>query len=152
MINIRPVNPSEPSVRDLIAFHLTGMTSNSPKDSVYALDVSGLSEPDITLFGAFEAHECLSIGALKRLNTETGEIKSMRTATTATGRGIGKQILEHIIGTAREAGMKTLVLETGTGNSFAAAHHVYKIYGFQPCAEFGKYKQTEFNRFFSLAL
>jgi len=152
MITIRPVGPNEPQVSELIAFHLSGMISNSPKDSVYALDASGLSGPGITLFGAFENGACLSIGALKRQNSVTGEIKSMRTAESALGRGIGKLILERIIETAREHGLKTLVLETGTGESFDAAHHVYKRYGFLPADAFGPYEQTEFNRFFSLTL
>ena len=152
MRTIRPVNPDEPNVRELIAFHLSGMIANSPKDSVYALDASGLSDPEITLFGAFENQKCLSIGALKMLDTLTGEIKSMRTAESALGRGLGKSVLEHIIQTAYQSGIKTLVLETGTGHSFDAAHHVYEARGFVPCAAFGTYAQTEFNRFFSLTL
>ena len=152
MITIRPAKPNEPTVRALIEFHLSGMISNSPKDSVYALDASGLSAPDVTLFGAFEDEVCISIGALKKLDSTIGEIKSMRTTEAALGRGIGKSVLEHIIQTARETGLKKLVLETGTGESFDAAHHVYKNYGFRPCGVFGDYNKTEFNRFFSLTL
>jgi len=152
MIAIRRARPDEPSVSELIAFHLSGMVANSPKDSVYALDASGLADADITLYGVFENDSCLSIGALKTLSATTGEIKSMRTAETAIGRGLGKLILEHIIRTARDSGIKTLMLETGTGESFDAAHHVYRTYGFQPCSAFGDYKQTRFNRFFSLTL
>lgn len=152
MITIRPVEPTERGVGDLIAFHLSGMVSNSPRESVFALDASGLSAPNISLFAAFEDDTCLSIGALKKLTATLGEIKSMRTADVALGRGIGTLVLEHIMDKARKNGMKTLVLETGTGVGFEAAHHLYKKYGFLPAAAFGSYKQTEFNRFFSLTL
>ena len=150
MIEIRRVKPTDPEVAALIEFHLSGMISNSPKDSIYALGVSGLSSTDVTLFGAFENDKCLSIGALKSLSPTDGEIKSMRTAQAALGRGLGKAILKHIIEVAQMSGLKGLFLETGTGPTFAAAHHIYQTHGFVPYEPFGNYTQSTFNRFFWL--
>ena len=152
MVDIRLVNPQNPEIAAIIAFHLSGMVENSPKDSVYALNASGLSDPAVTLFGAFQNGKYLSIGALKTLSKTEGEIKSMRTIQSALGQGLGKAILRHIIQFARRSGITILFLETGTGQSFEAAHHIYKTYGFEPCAAFGDYAQSDFNRFFSLTL
>lgn len=152
MVDIRIVNPQDPEIAAIIAFHLSGMAENSPKDSVYALNASGLSEPAVTLFGAFQNDKCLSIGALKKLSQTEGEIKSMRTVKSALGQGLGKAILKHIIQVARNNELKTLFLETGTGQSFEAAHHIYETHGFNPCPAFGDYAQSDFNRFFALKL
>lgn len=151
-MQIRPVDPEEDAVKSLIAFHLSGMISNSPKGSVHALAGSKLSSDDITMFGAFKGETCVSIGALKTLSRIAGEIKSMRTHPEALGHGYGKAILQHIIQEARERGWTKLSLETGTGPSFDAAHHIYETHGFIPAEAFGDYKATDFNRFFSLTL
>lgn len=152
MVEIRIIKPQDPEISAIIAFHLSGMVENSPKDSVYALNESGLSDPAVTLFGAFRNETCLSIGALKTFGKAEGEIKSMRTINSALGQGLGKAVLRHIIQFARTSGLTILFLETGTGQSFEAAHHIYKTYGFEPCAAFGDYAQSDFNRFFSLTL
>lgn len=152
MIEIRSVKPTDPEVAALIRFHLSGMTANSPKDAIYALDTSGLSSSDVKLFGAFENDNCLSIGALKSLSPTDGEIKSMRTAEAALGRGLGKAVLKHIIEFARSNGTNNLYLETGTGPTFAAAHHIYHTHGFVPCEPFSDYAKSNFNRFFCLKI
>lgn len=152
MVEIRIVKPQDPEIAAIIAFHLSGMVENSPKKSVYALNASGLSDPAVTLFGAFRNEKCLSIGALKTLSKTKGEIKSMRTIKSALGQGLGKAVLRHIIQFAQTSGLTTLCLETGTGQSFDAAHHIYKTHGFKPCPAFGDYAQSEFNRFLALTL
>lgn len=150
--DIKIVRPEDEDVAAIIRLHLSGMIANSPAESVYALNGSGLSSPDVTLFGAFEGETCLSIGALKMLNQTSGEIKSMRTLTDALGRGFGKAILKHIIGVAKQRGFDSLFLETGTGESFAAAHHIYRSEGFVQTRAFGDYMATDFNRFYLLDL
>lgn len=152
MTDIRVVNPQDPEISAIIASHLSGMVENSPKDSVYAMDASGLSDPAVTLFGAFQNGQCQSIGALKKLSDTEGEIKSMRTIETAMGQGFGKAVLRHIIHFARKNGIDTLLLETGTGQSFEAAHHIYDTHGFKPCSAFGDYEDSKFNRFFAFTL
>lgn len=152
MMDIRPIDPEQKTVKALIAFHLSGMTSNSPEGSVHALDGSKLSSDEITMFGAFDGETCVSIGALKTLSPTVGEIKSMRTHPDALGHGYGKAILQHLIQAARGRGFTKLSLETGTGPSFDAAHHIYETHGFMPTDAFGDYESTDFNRFFSLTL
>lgn len=76
----------------------------------------------------------------------------MRTDAVARGRGVGQAVLDRIVADARAAGLTRLLLETGTGPMFDAAHRLYARNGFAPCPPFGGYIATDFNRFLSRAL
>ncbi len=144
------VDISDPHVQALVQLHLGGMQENSPEGHVYALDRSGLSDPRVTLFGAYDEDKLLGIGALKTLSTDVGEVKSMRVYPAETGRGIGKMILESIISYAKSCGLKTLSLETGSGAAFDAAIGLYRKRGFKSGSAFGIYEASDFNQFFHL--
>jgi len=64
----------------LLREHLKDMYELSPPESVHALDLDALRSPDITVWSAWEGDELLGCGALKELDSRSGEIKSMRTA------------------------------------------------------------------------
>ncbi|MEG3180552.1 GNAT family N-acetyltransferase [Sphingomonas sp. LT1P40] len=149
---VREGGLDDPQIIALLEIHARGMLDNSPPDSCHFFDLSGLKTPDITFLSAWEGETLLGIGALRELDAHTGEIKSMRTAGTALGRGVGTAILRHIIALARDRGYTALKLETGTGPAFDAAHALYARYGFVPCPSFAGYRPTDFNRFFALAL
>ncbi len=142
----------DPQVIALLETHARGMLDNSPPGSCHFLDLSGLKTPDITFLSAWDGDTLLGIGAVKALGDGTGEIKSMRTAASAVGRGTGATILRHIIALARVRGYSALKLETGTGPSFDAAHRLYARHGFVPCPAFGDYEASDFNRFYALDL
>jgi putative acetyltransferase len=105
----------------LIARHLAGMHESSPPESVHAFDVDKLRQRDVTFWSAWVGAELAGCGALKQLDAQRGEIKSMRVADAFLGRGIGRAILERIMGEARARGMRNLWLETGSGDPFAPA-------------------------------
>jgi len=142
----------DPQVIALLEVHAGGMLANSPPGTTHFLDLSKLKTPDITFLSAWEGDTLLGIGAVKQLDGESGEIKSMRTAQAALGRGVGTVILRHIIALARERGYAALKLETGTGAAFDAAHALYARHGFVPCPPFADYEATDFNRFFALPI
>ncbi|WP_447725372.1 GNAT family N-acetyltransferase [Sphingomonas koreensis] len=152
MIQIHDGRLDDPQVIGLLEVHAGGMLANSPPGTCHFLDLSGLKTPDITFLSAWEGETLLGIGAVKQLDGETGEIKSMRTAEAALGRGVGTAILRHIIALARARGYTALKLETGTGDAFDAAHALYARHGFVPCPPFADYEATDFNRFFALPL
>lgn len=151
-MEIREGGLDDPQVIGLLEIHAGGMLANSPPGTCHFLDLSGLKTPDITFLSAWEETTLLGMGAVKALDDRTGEIKSMRTAEAALGRGVGTAVLRHIIGLARERGYAALRLETGTGSAFDAAHALYARHGFVPCPPFADYEATDFNRFFALAL
>src|SRR6187431_2290190 len=107
-------DPGLPEVRELLEEHLRNMYELSPPESVHALDVTKLQEPDITFWTVRDGPTLLGCGALKEINSEHGEIKSMRTPASLRRRGAGRALLSHIVAVARERGYKRLSLETGS--------------------------------------
>lgn len=114
--------------------------------------MDALKSPDIRFFTLRENGDLLGCGALKQLTRKHGELKSMRTANGALGRGVGKAILDHIVSKASESGMTRLSLETGSTEQFSAATRLYEREGFKPCGPFGNYSETPFTRFYSKAI
>ncbi len=146
---------TRPAILALLNEHLTNMYELSPPESVHALDVSKLKSPDITFWTVWDDdHEgrpgaLLGCGALKRLSDDHGELKSMRTASTALGGGVGSAMLDHLVAAARAAGMTRLSLETGNSPAFAAAHRLYQREGFARCGPFADYRPTHFTTFYT---
>lgn len=150
---VREGGLDEPQVIALLRLHLQGMHANSPPESVHALDLSGLQRPDVTFWTAWDGDELLGCGALKALDAGHGEIKSMRTDPAHLGKGVGAQILQRIMATARERGYRRLSLETGSGEAFDAAHALYRKFGFTECGSFGDYPADDpFSRFMTRPL
>ena len=136
-------------VRGLLAQHFAEMRAGSPPSACHVLPADGLNDPAIRFFTLREDGDLLGCGALKRLGADHGEVKSMRTADAALGRGVGKVMLDHLIATARGEGMTRLSLETGSTEQFAAALRLYEREGFERTGPFGGYADTPFTRFFT---
>jgi putative acetyltransferase len=145
-------DPTAPDVTALLGLHLAHMWTQSPPENVFALDVTGLLDPAVTLYSCRRAGELVGIGALKDLGDRHGEIKSMHTAATARGGGIGRAMLTHLIGDARRRGYRLLSLETGSMAGFAAARALYASAGFTECRAFGEYAQSPYSTFMELPL
>lgn len=146
-IQVRRDDLSGAAIQALIAEHLAGMNENSPAGHVNALALEGLRVPGVTFWSAWTDGDLCGCGALKEIDPEAGEIKSMRTRPKYLGRGVGQAILDEIVRTAEDRGYRKLYLETGTGKAFAAAHGLYLKNGFGWCGAFGNYAATEFNVF-----
>lgn len=152
IFDIRPDDLASAPTRELLALHLAGMHASSPPGSVYALDLSGLRDPAVTVWSAWAGDRIAGIGALKRLAPDHGEVKSMRTHPDFLRQGIARQLLEHIIAQARQQGVRRLSLETGSGPAFEPALALYRRRGFTNGAAFGDYVATAFNQFLHLDL
>jgi putative acetyltransferase len=133
--------------RALIGRHLAGMRANSPPESVHAFDVSKLRQPGVTFWSVWVGDEIAGCGALKVLDAERGELKSMRVADAFLGRGIGRAILEHLLAEARARGLRSVWLETGSTPAFLPALRLYESAGFRFCGPFGDYQEDPFSRF-----
>lgn len=128
-----------PEIAALLEAHLDLMRSQSPPESVHALDLEKLREPDITFWTGWDGDELLGCCALKVLGAGQGEIKSMHTAQKARGRGIGAKMLTHLEDHARKSGLQTLSLETGSQDGFAPARALYTRFGYRVCGPFADY-------------
>ena len=86
----------------------------------------------MTLFSFRRDGELLAVGALKQLDAGHAELKSMHTAAHARGAGIGRAVLAHLIGVARDRGCSRVSLETGSMPAFGPARALYASAGFSP--------------------
>lgn len=143
---------SGPEIRALLETHFAGMLANSPERSCHFLDFDGLNAPDVTFWSIWDGADLAGCGALKELDAEHGEIKSMRTHEDHLRKGVGAMMLTHIISEARERGYRRLSLETGSTEAFIPALAMYEAHGFQFCPPFGDYVEDPFSRFMTLAI
>ena len=103
-------DPRAPDVRRLLKAHLAFARGQTPPEDAHAMDVDELLDGSVTFFSLREDGVLLAVGALKRLDAEHAEVKSMHTLPAAQGRGIGRRMLEHLISVARDAGYRRLSL------------------------------------------
>jgi putative acetyltransferase len=150
--DIRADDLSSYATRGLVRLHLEGMHAHSPPGSVFALNFTGLTAPDVTVWTVWSGREIVGLGALKDLGDRAGELKSMRTHPDFLRRGVASALLEHVIGAARARGMARLSLETGSGPFFEPALALYRLRGFVEGEAFADYKRSPFNQFLHLAL
>jgi putative acetyltransferase len=151
-IEIRVDDLAGEAIRALIAFHLDGMHDTSPPDSVHALDIDGLRHPSVTFWSAWIDGELAGIAALKSIDAERGELKSMRVDDRFRGSGVGRALLRHLIAEARRRGMTSLWLETGSPDDFVPAQRLYESEGFTRCGPFDGYTDDPFSVFMTRAL
>jgi putative acetyltransferase len=140
-MNIRLDDLRGSEIAELIGDHLHSMTLHSPPESIHALDLEKLRQPDVTFWSAWDGSELLGCAALKELTPQHGEVKSMKTSPKHLRKGVAKHLLEHLIGEAKHRGYKRLSLETGSMEAFEAAKQLYAKFGFTYCEPFSDYKE-----------
>lgn len=128
-----------PEIAALLTEHLEDMRATSPPESVHALDLDGLRQPNIRFWTLWDGRNLAGCGALKWLDAEHAEIKSMRTAATYKQQGIASRVLQHLINDAKAAGVQRLSLETGSMAFFQPARNLYAKFGFELCGPFADY-------------
>ncbi|MDV2682793.1 GNAT family N-acetyltransferase [Alkalihalophilus lindianensis] len=140
-IRVDDLNGSK--VKKLIMDHLRSMGIHSPPESIHALNLDGLRKPEVTFWSAWEGSDLLGCGALKELDANHGEIKSMKTSSNQLRKGVSKKILQHIIDEAKQRGYNRLSLETGSMKEFVPARKLYESFGFESCKPFSTYIENK---------
>jgi putative acetyltransferase len=130
---------TRPEIHALLNEHLRNMYEVTPPESVHALDLEKLRRPEITFWSAWDGPLLLGCGALKELDPEHGEVKSMRTPSALRRRGAGRALLAHLIDVARSRGYRRLSLETGSNAAFKPAQKLYESAGFTYAGPFADY-------------
>ena len=152
MMRITPDDLSGAEIRALLETHFAGMLANSPEGSCHFLDFEGLNAADVTFWSIWDDDKLAGCGALRELDGQHGEIKSMRTDANHLGKGVGAAMLTHIVAEAQRRGYHRLSLETGRGDAFVPAFQLYARAGFTECAPFAKYTPDPFSLFMTLSL
>lgn len=126
-------------IAQLLQEHLDDMARHSPPESIHALDLGALRQPEITFWSLWQGGELTGCAALKELSPQHGEIKSMRTARAYLRQGVAGKILQHILDVATARSYQRLSLETGSMAAFRPARMMYERFGFEYCQPFADY-------------
>ena len=133
-------NFNNAEVHDLLVKHFIELRSVSPEGSAHVLDITGLIDPSIKFWSLWEENELMGIGALKFLDEEHGEFKSIRVNDKFKNNGNGLKVINHLINEAKNLAVKKLSLETGAGKFFTPARKLFVKCGFKTCNPFSHYK------------
>mgnify|MGYP001331642558 FL=1 len=134
-------NFDHPEVNELLTKHFIELRAASPKGSAHVLDIPGLKVPSIKFWSLWENNNLLGCGALKFLNNDHGEFKSIRVHDHFRNKGNGVKIIKHLINEAKKLEIKRISIETGAGEFFAPARKLFNTCNFQPCEPFAHYKK-----------
>ena len=134
-------NFNNPEVHELLIKHFIELRLVSPEGSAHVLDIAGLKDPTIKFWSLWEENDLMGSGALKFLDKEHGEFKSIRVSDNFRGKGNGTKVINHLINEAKKLNIKRLSLETGAGDFFLTARKLFSKCGFEPCEPFSHYKK-----------
>jgi putative acetyltransferase len=151
-VEIKVDDLTGPEIAALLDEHMESMHTHSPPESVHALPIEKLRERDVTFWSVWENGELLGCGALKQLDPQHGEVKSMRTVSKHLRKGVGRAVLDHIITEAKRRGYQRLSLETGSMAAFEPARMLYQRAGFIYCEPFGEYVEDSNSVFMTMQL
>ena len=139
-------------VNELLNKHFIELRSVSPKGSTHVLDIEGLKDKSIKFWSLWDNNELIGCGALKFLEKNHGEFKSIRVADKFRRSGIGEKIIKHLIEEAKKLEISKLSIETGAGDFFIPARKLFSKFGFKKSIPFAHYKEDPNSCYYTLNL
>ena len=139
-------------VLELLNKHFIELRSVSPEGSAHVLDIEGLNDQNIKFWSLWEGNLLMGCGALKFLNKEHGEFKSIRVEDRFRKKDNGIKILKHLIFEAKKLHIKRISVETGTGDFFTPARKLFNKCGFKLCKPFAHYKEDANSCYMSMLI
>ena len=134
-------NFDNPEVHRLLTKHFIELRAASPEGSAHVLDIPGLKVPSIKFWSLWQNEVLMGCGALKFLDQEHGEFKSIRIHDDFRNMGNGINVINHLIYEAKKLNIKKISIETGSGDFFKPARRLFKRCGFKVCDPFAYYKE-----------
>ena len=128
-------------VNELLIKHFIELKSVSPEGNTHVLDIEGLKDPSIIFWSLWEQDQLVGCGALKFLNKDHGEFKSIRVSDKFRKKGHGIKVINHLIKEAKKLNIKKISLETGSGDFFIPARKLFDRCGFKVSKPFAHYKE-----------
>ena len=139
-------------VNELLNKHFIELRSVSPEGSTHVLDIDGLKDKSIKFWSLWDNNQLIGCGALKFLEKNHGEFKSIRVADKFRRSGIGEKIIKHLIEEAKKLEISKLSIETGAGDFFIPARKLFSKFGFKKCMPFAHYKEDLNSCYYTLDL
>ena len=137
--------PNQPEVAALIADLDTYQLTLYPPESVYALDMASLVQPNV-LFAVARSLDGAAVGCgALVLTPEFGEVKRMYVAPAARGQGVARRLLGALESEAQQRGVSQFMLETGPYQHEALA--LYARLGYARRGPYGGYRDDPLSVF-----
>ena len=133
-------NFDNPKVHELLSKHFVELRAASPEGSAHVLDIPGLKVSSIKFWSLWQDENLIGCGALKFLDKDHGEFKSIRVHDNFRKKGNGEKVINHLIYEAKKLNIKRISIETGSGNFFEPARKLFEKCNFKPCEPFAHYK------------
>ena len=114
-------NFDNPEVNKLLTKHFIELRAASPEGSAHVLDIPGLKVSSIKFWSLWENDKIFGCGALKFLDKDHGEFKSIRIHDDFRNQGNGIKVIKHLIDDP--------------------ARKLFKKCDFTPCKPFAHYKE-----------
>ncbi len=152
-VSIAIESPLTDDVRQLVKELNAYLNPLSPPEFQFQMTVEQMADAKTTVFIARdETGRAVGMGALKVFDTGLAEVKRMYTLPEVRGQRVGVALLDRIEALAREKGIGTLKLETGSVAGFEPAQRLYERGGFTRCAAFLDYPESDYSAFYEKAL
>ena len=145
-------NFDNPDVNELLNKHFAELRSVSPAGSTHVLDIAGLKDQSIKFWSLWKNNEIIGCGALKFLEKNHGEFKSIRVTDKFRKTGIGEKLIDHLIEEEKKLEVSKLSIETGAGEFFLPARKLFSKFGFKACPPFAHYKEDPNSCYYTLNL
>ena len=142
-------NFDDPEVNELLNKHFVELRSVSPAGSTHVLDIAGLKDQTIKFWSFWDNNDLIGCGALKFLDKNHGEFKSIRVSDKFRKKGNGKKIINCLIKESKKLKIKKLSIETGAGIFFKSARKLFIKIGFVSCEPFAHYKNDPNSCFYT---
>ena len=134
-------NFDQQEVNELLTRHFIELRAASPEGSAHVLDIPGLKIPSIKFWSLWQNKKLMGCGALKFLEEDHGEFKSIRVHDDFRNQGYGIRVINHLIEEAKKLNIERISIETGSGKFFEPARKLFKRCNFKPCEPFAHYKE-----------
>ena len=128
-------------VNELLKKHFIELRAASPEGSAHVLDIPGLKVPSIKFWSLWKNEKLIGCGALKFLDNDHGEFKSIRIHNDFRKKGYGIKVINHLIYEAQKLNIKKISIETGAGDFFIPARKLFDKCGFEICEPFAHYRK-----------
>ena len=145
-------NFDHPEVNELLKKHFIELRAASPEESTHVLNIHGLKAPSIKFWSLWDDNKLLGCGALKFLDKEHGEFKSIRIHDNFRGQNIGVKLIEHLIIEAKKLKIKRISIETAAGKFFEPARKLFEKCKFKTCEPFANYKSDPNSLYYTLQI
>ena len=145
-------NFDHPEVHELLTKHFVELRAASPEGSAHVLDIPGLQDKSIKFWSLWNKDMLMGCGALKFLDKEHGEFKSIRIHDNFRRKRNGISVINYLINEAKKLNINKLNIETSAGDFFKPARKLFKQCGFEVCGPFAHYKEDINSVYFTKTL